>query len=63
MGLNHWAPQEYRRQIMDGRPVTAIRDLLDFCSDRQPVPLAEVAPRSVPKRPGFPPFDHGILMI
>ena len=28
---------------MDGRPVTAIRDLLDFCSDRQPVPLAEVA--------------------
>jgi len=36
------AYEEYRRQIMDGRPVTAIRDLLDFCSDRQPVPLAEV---------------------
>lgn len=27
---------------MDGRPVTAIRDLLDFSSDRQPVPLSEV---------------------
>lgn len=36
------AYEEYRRQIMDGRPVTAIRDLLDFASDRQPVPLQEV---------------------
>ncbi|CAE7769716.1 gltB [Symbiodinium sp. CCMP2592] len=36
------AYEEYRRQIMDGRPVTAIRDLLDFSSDRQPVPLVEV---------------------
>jgi len=27
---------------MDGRPVTAIRDLLEFASDRQPVPLCEV---------------------
>merc|ERR1712048_185784 len=34
--------EEYRRQIMDGRPVTAIRDLLDFNSDRQPIPVAEV---------------------
>jgi len=34
--------EEYRRQIMDGRPVTAIRDLLEFTSDRQPVPLMEV---------------------
>ena len=33
--------------------MTAIRDLLDFCSDRQPVPLAEVAPRA--------PFDHGMM--
>ena len=33
------AYEEYRRQIMDGRPVTAIRDLLDFDSDRQPIPL------------------------
>eukprot|EP00931_Biecheleriopsis_adriatica_P081171 TRINITY_DN5450_c0_g1_i4.p1 TRINITY_DN5450_c0_g1~~TRINITY_DN5450_c0_g1_i4.p1 ORF type:complete len:1716 (+),score=439.82 TRINITY_DN5450_c0_g1_i4:585-5150(+) len=36
------AYEEYRRQIMDGRPITAIRDLLDFASDRQPVPLQEV---------------------
>eukprot|EP00933_Yihiella_yeosuensis_P041014 TRINITY_DN3544_c0_g1_i1.p1 TRINITY_DN3544_c0_g1~~TRINITY_DN3544_c0_g1_i1.p1 ORF type:complete len:1725 (+),score=405.92 TRINITY_DN3544_c0_g1_i1:71-5176(+) len=36
------AYEEYRRQIMDGRPVTAIRDLLDFKSDRQPTPLTEV---------------------
>ncbi|CAJ1415503.1 unnamed protein product [Effrenium voratum] len=36
------AYEEYRRQIMDGRPITAIRDLLDFSSDRQPVPLQEV---------------------
>eukprot|EP00931_Biecheleriopsis_adriatica_P031172 TRINITY_DN18303_c0_g3_i1.p1 TRINITY_DN18303_c0_g3~~TRINITY_DN18303_c0_g3_i1.p1 ORF type:complete len:1691 (+),score=416.08 TRINITY_DN18303_c0_g3_i1:63-5135(+) len=36
------AYEEYRRQIMDGRPVTAIRDLLDFSSDRQPVPLQDV---------------------
>ncbi|CAK9093820.1 unnamed protein product [Durusdinium trenchii] len=34
--------EEYRRQIMDGRPITAIRDLLEFASDRQPVPLSEV---------------------
>jgi len=34
--------EEYRRQIMDGRPVTTIRDLLDFASDRQPIPVAEV---------------------
>merc|ERR1719387_1681054 len=34
--------EEYRRQIMDGRPVTAIRDLLDFNSDRQPIPVADV---------------------
>merc|ERR1719343_1263676 len=34
--------EEYRRQIMDGRPVTAIRDLLDFASDRQPIPVSEV---------------------
>merc|ERR1719229_250785 len=27
---------------MDGRPIVAIRDLLDFSSDRQPVPLSEV---------------------
>eukprot|EP00930_Biecheleria_cincta_P021586 TRINITY_DN15957_c0_g1_i1.p1 TRINITY_DN15957_c0_g1~~TRINITY_DN15957_c0_g1_i1.p1 ORF type:complete len:1716 (-),score=368.55 TRINITY_DN15957_c0_g1_i1:367-5295(-) len=36
------AYEEYRRQIMDGRPVTALRDLLDFSSDRQPIPLSEV---------------------
>eukprot|EP00442_Polarella_glacialis_P025036 CAMPEP_0115111738 /NCGR_PEP_ID=MMETSP0227-20121206/40225_1 /TAXON_ID=89957 /ORGANISM="Polarella glacialis, Strain CCMP 1383" /LENGTH=1764 /DNA_ID=CAMNT_0002511175 /DNA_START=62 /DNA_END=5358 /DNA_ORIENTATION=+ len=36
------AYEEYRRQIMDGRPITAIRDLLDFSSDRQPLPLSEV---------------------
>jgi len=36
------AYEEYRRQIMDGRPVTAIRDLLEFSSDRQPVPVSEV---------------------
>jgi len=34
--------EEYRRQIMDGRPITAIRDMLDFASDRQPIPLADV---------------------
>jgi len=34
--------EEYRRQIMDGRPVTTIRDLLEFNSDRQPIPLDEV---------------------
>jgi len=34
--------EEYRRQIMDGRPVTTIRDLLEFSSDRQPIPVEEV---------------------
>mmetsp|Transcript_49864 Transcript_49864/g.116540 ORF Transcript_49864/g.116540 Transcript_49864/m.116540 type:complete len:1693 (-) Transcript_49864:120-5198(-) len=34
--------EEYRRQIFDGRPVTAIRDLMDFGSDRQPIPVSEV---------------------
>ncbi|CAK9093466.1 unnamed protein product [Durusdinium trenchii] len=38
----HTLRREYRRQIMDGRPITAIRDLLEFASDRQPVPLSEV---------------------
>mmetsp|Transcript_30634 Transcript_30634/g.55548 ORF Transcript_30634/g.55548 Transcript_30634/m.55548 type:complete len:1706 (-) Transcript_30634:57-5174(-) len=36
------AYEEYRRQIMDGRPITALRDLLEFKSDLQPVPLSEV---------------------
>ncbi|MGB7443910.1 MAG: glutamate synthase-related protein [Coleofasciculaceae cyanobacterium] len=33
----------YRRQL-EGRPVTALRDLLDFQSDRTSVPLEEVEP-------------------
>merc|ERR1719446_1638161 len=34
--------EEYRRQILDGRPVTTIRDLLEYTSDRQPIPLDDV---------------------
>jgi len=34
--------EEYRRQMMDGKPVTAIRDLLEFKSDRQPIPVDDV---------------------
>jgi len=34
--------EDYRRQIMDGRPITTIRDLLEFSSDRQPIPVEEV---------------------
>jgi len=34
--------EEYRRQMMDGKPVSAIRDLLEFSSDRQPIPVEEV---------------------
>jgi glutamate synthase (ferredoxin) len=34
--------EDYRRQIFDGRPITAIRDLLEFASDRQPIPLDDV---------------------
>merc|ERR1719181_562481 len=34
--------EEYRRQIMDGRPISCIRDLLEFTSTRQPIPVDEV---------------------
>ncbi|AKG23123.1 glutamate synthase-related protein [Calothrix sp. 336/3] len=30
------------KQYLQGRPVTALRDLLDFHSDRQPIPLEQV---------------------
>jgi glutamate synthase (ferredoxin) len=30
------------KQYLEGRPITALRDLLDFQSDRQPIPLEEV---------------------
>ncbi|MBW4555916.1 MAG: glutamate synthase large subunit [Trichormus sp. ATA11-4-KO1] len=33
---------EVYKQYLQGRPVTALRDLLDFQSDRSPIPLAEV---------------------
>ncbi len=35
---------EVYRQYLEGRPATALRDLLDFRSDRPPIPLAEVEP-------------------
>jgi glutamate synthase (ferredoxin) len=35
---------EIYRQQLSGRPVAALRDLLDFESDRTPIPLAEVEP-------------------
>merc|ERR1719235_2484946 len=34
--------EDYRRQIFEGRPITAIHDLLEFASDRQPIPLDDV---------------------
>ncbi len=33
---------EVYKQYLQGRPVTALRDLLDFQSDRSPIPLEEV---------------------
>ncbi|WP_242060537.1 glutamate synthase-related protein [Aerosakkonema funiforme] len=33
---------EVYRKYMEGRPVTALRDLLEFKSDRDPIPLSEV---------------------
>lgn len=35
---------EMYKQSLAGRPVTALRDLLDFNSDRTPIPLEEVQP-------------------
>jgi len=35
---------EVYRQYLEGRPATALRDLLDFRSDRPSIPLAEVEP-------------------
>ncbi len=32
------------QQLLDGRPPTALRDLLDFKSDRSPIPIEEVEP-------------------
>jgi len=34
--------EEYRRQMMDGKPISTLRDLLEFHSDKQPIPLDEV---------------------
>merc|ERR1719343_1024246 len=36
--------EEYRRQMMDGKPISTLRDLLEFHSDKQPIPLEEVEP-------------------
>ena len=41
IGYDHY--QVYKRYLED-RPVTALRDLLDFESDRAPIPLEEVEP-------------------
>lgn len=35
---------EVYKQHLQGRPVTALRDLLDFQSDRSPIPIEEVEP-------------------
>jgi glutamate synthase (ferredoxin) len=35
---------EMYKQSLAGRPVTALRDLLDFTSDRAPIPIEEVQP-------------------
>jgi glutamate synthase (ferredoxin) len=35
---------ELYKQSLSGRPVTALRDLLDFNSDRAPIPIEEVQP-------------------
>ncbi len=35
---------EMYKQSLAGRPVTALRDLLDFTSDRAPIPLEDVQP-------------------
>ena len=37
---------EVYKQYLHGRPVTALRDLLDFNSDRTPIPIEEVEPVS-----------------
>ncbi|MCF4966243.1 glutamate synthase-related protein [Nostoc sp. CMAA1605] len=38
----HYDHYEVYKQHLQGRPVTALRDLLDFQSDRSPIPVEEV---------------------
>ncbi|HIK38332.1 MAG: glutamate synthase large subunit [Geminocystis sp.] len=40
-GYDHY---EWYRRYLEERPATALRDLLEFKSDRQPIPLEEVEP-------------------
>ncbi|WP_237396891.1 glutamate synthase large subunit [Okeania sp. KiyG1] len=40
-GYDHY---EVYRKSLQGRPITALRDLLDFNSDRSPIPVEEVEP-------------------
>merc|ERR1719428_2822692 len=43
--VRNWEPlkyEEYRRQMMEGKPISTLRDLLEFTSDRQPIPLDQV---------------------
>lgn len=44
VGEKKYDHYEVYKQYLEGRPVTALRDLLDFQSDRSPIPLEEVEP-------------------
>ncbi|HSN78507.1 MAG TPA: glutamate synthase-related protein, partial [Anaerolineae bacterium] len=55
---------EYRRyaELVQGRPVANLRDLLDFASRREPVPLDEVEPaEAILRRFSSAAMSHGAL--